>query len=72
MSTQLALFFILSGIPNPQPESSSSTADLITMVTTEDKHTKKKKYMYIYDLGGLSVKNSFSLNHPKLELSKSN
>lgn len=38
MSTQLALFFILSGIPNPQPESSSSTADLITMLTTEDKH----------------------------------
>lgn len=42
MSTQLALFFILSGMPNPQPESSSSTADLITIATTEDKQKNYK------------------------------
>lgn len=44
MSIQSALFFILSGIPNPQPASSSSTVDFITMVTTK-KRMKKKKEM---------------------------
>ena len=37
ISTQLALFFIFSGMPSPHPVSSSSTADFITIVTTKDK-----------------------------------
>lgn len=37
ISIQLALF-IFSGMPSPQPASSSSTADFITMVNTKGEH----------------------------------